>query len=107
MKIKKGDTVKILSGKNHGKIGKVLKVSPNKRRVIVEGVNLIRRHSRPTQRNPKGGIVEKEGSLHVSNVQLMDVKNNQATRVGFHFIRNEEGMITGKIRISKRSGEAL
>lgn len=107
MRIRKGDTVKVLAGKNRGKVGKVLKVDPDKRRVIVEGVNLIKRHSRPTQANPKGGIVEKEGPLHVSNVQLIDVKNNIPTRVGFHLVRNEEGQITDKVRISKKSGEVL
>jgi large subunit ribosomal protein L24 len=107
MKIRKGDTVKVLSGKSKGKKGKVLKVDPHKERVIVEGVNLIKRHSRPSQRNPKGGIVEKEGPLHVSKVQLVDVKNDMPTRVGFHFIRNENDEITDKVRISKKSGEVL
>lgn len=107
MKIKKGDTVKVLAGKSRGKVGKVLKVDPAKRRVIVEGVNLIKRHSRPTQSNPKGGIIEKEGPLHVSNVQLLDVKNNVPTRVGYHLVRNEAGEVTGKVRISKKSGEVL
>lgn len=107
MKIRKGDTVKVLSGKNRGKRGKVLKVDPKKRRVIVEGVNLIKKHSRPTQRNPKGGIIEKEGPLHISKVQLVDVKNNLPTRVGFSFIRNDAGEITGKVRTSKKSGEVL
>lgn len=107
MKIRKGDTVKVLSGKSKGKKGKVLKVDPHKERVIVEGANLIKRHSRPSQRNPKGGIVEKEGSLHVSKVQLIDVKNDMPTRVGFHFVRNENDEITDKVRISKKSGEVL
>ena len=85
----------------------MLKVDPKKERVIVEGVNLIKRHSRPSQRNPKGGIVEKEGALHVSKVQLLDVKNDVPTRVGFHFIRNDKNEITAKVRISKKSGEVL
>ena len=107
MKIIKGDMVKVLSGRNKGKVGKVLKVDSKKKRVIVEGVNLIKRHSRPTQRNPKGGIVEKEGALHISKVQLMDVKNSQPTRVGFHIVRDDSGQVTGKVRISKKSGEVL
>ena len=107
MKIRKGDTVRILCGKNRGKVGKVLKVDIRKKKVIVEGVNLVKKHSRPTQRNPKGGIVEKEGHLHVSNVQLMDVKNNQATRVGYHLMKNDQGEVTGKIRVSKKSGEVI
>jgi large subunit ribosomal protein L24 len=107
MKIKKGDTVRVLSGKSRGKVGKVLKVDPKNKRVVVEGVNLIKKHARPTQRNPKGGIIEKEGSLHISNVQLMDVRNHQPTRVGYHYIRNEDGEVTAKVRVSRKSGEVV
>jgi len=107
MRIRKGDIVKVLSGKNKGKTGRVLQVDPDKQRVLVEGVNLIKRHSRPTQKNPKGGIVEKESPLHISKVQLMDTKNNTPTRVGFQNLHNDEGRITGKVRISKKSGEII
>ena len=68
--IKKGDTVVVLSGKYRGKTGRVLRVVPKKDRVVVEGVNMIHRHTRPTQRHPKGGIVEKEAPIHISNVRL-------------------------------------
>lgn len=67
--VKKGDTVLVLAGADKGKTGRVLRVDPGKNRVVVEGVNMIKRHSRPTQRNPKGGIVEKEAPIHISNVK--------------------------------------
>jgi large subunit ribosomal protein L24 len=67
--VKKGDTVLVLSGADRGKTGRVLRVIPDKDRIVVEGVNIIKRHSRPTQRNPKGGIVEKEAPIHISNVK--------------------------------------
>ncbi len=107
MRIRKGDTVKVLSGKYRGKSGRVLMVNPEKMRVWVEGVNLVKRHSRPTQKNPKGGIVEKEGSLHLSNVMLMDGKAGQATRVGFHYLRDDKGRVTDKVRVSKKTGEVV
>ena len=69
-KFKKGDNVRVLSGQYRGKVGRVLRVLPKKDRVVVEGVNMIHRHTRPSQRNPKGGIVEKEAPIHVSNVRL-------------------------------------
>ncbi len=107
MKIRKGDQVKVLSGRSRGKVGRVLRVDPDKMRIWVEGVNLVKRHSRPTQKNPKGGIVEKEGSLHLSKVMLMDTKAGEATRVGFKQITNEAGKIVDKVRISKRSGDVI
>ena len=67
--VKKGDTVLILAGADRGKTGRILRVIPEKDRVVVEGVNVIKKHSRPTQRNPKGGIVEKEAPIHISNVK--------------------------------------
>lgn len=75
--------------------------------VLVEGVNLIKRHSRPTQRNPKGGIIEKEGAIHLSKVMLYDSRASMATRAGFHFIRDDAGKVTSKVRISKKSGEII
>ncbi|GAB4320594.1 MAG: hypothetical protein Kow0074_11000 [Candidatus Zixiibacteriota bacterium] len=69
-RIKKGDTVRVLAGQYRGKTGRVLRVLPKKDRVVVEGVNMIHRHTRPTQRNPKGGIIEKEAPIHISNVRL-------------------------------------
>jgi large subunit ribosomal protein L24 len=76
--IRKGDSVVVISGANKGKRGKVLKVLGN--RVIIEKVAMVKRHTRPTQKNPQGGIVDKEGSVHISNVQLFDEKSNKGTR---------------------------
>lgn len=70
MRVKRGDTVRVIAGNELGRTGKVLKVFPRSGRVVVEGVNLIKRHARPTQKNPKGGIIEKEAPIHVSNVAV-------------------------------------
>jgi large subunit ribosomal protein L24 len=107
MKIKKGDQVKVISGKNKGKTGKVLRVDPARNRVLVEGVNLIYRHSRPSQTNPQGGIVEKEGSLNASNVMLLDTRANRPTRVNYRVIVDEEKKLVNKVRISNKSGEII
>jgi large subunit ribosomal protein L24 len=105
MKIKKGDQVKVIAGKDRGKIGRVLKVMTDKNRVLVEGVNLIHRHSRPSQKNPKGGIVEKEGPIHASNV--MYYSNEGPTRVGYRRIEDSQKKITKKVRISVKTGEMI
>ena len=102
MHVVKNDTVKILTGKYSGKTGKVLKVFPDENRLIVEGVNIIKKHTKPSQKNQQGGIVEKESSIHVSNVMVIDPKTNEPTRVGYKFL--EDG---SKVRISKKSGEML
>lgn len=102
MHVVKNDTVKILTGKYSGKTGKVLKVFPDQNRLIVEGVNIIKKHTKPSQKNPQGGIIEKESSIHVSNVMVIDPKTNEPTRVGYKFL--EDGT---KVRISKKSGEML
>jgi len=70
LKFKKGDTVEVIAGSDKGKQGRILRVFPKKLRVVVEGINVIKRHTRPTQRNPKGGIVQKEAPIHVSNVRV-------------------------------------
>jgi len=100
MKIKKGDIVKVISGNYRGKTGKVLKVFPQRNRAIVEGINFIKRHSRPTQQNPKGGIIEREATIHISNLML--VVNNTPTRVGY--TRLEDGR---KVRLAKKIGETV
>ena len=100
MKIKKDMLVKVISGNERGKEGKVLFVLPKKSRVIVEGVNVIKRTIRPTQENPSGGFVEREASIHVSN--LMAVHNNKAVRVGWKVL--EDG---SKVRIAKTINEEL
>ena len=102
MKIRKGDTVKVITGNDRGKMGKVLKTFPDVQRVIVEGVNLVKRHTRPSQRNRKGGIVEKEGTVHVSNVMLFDNRTNAQTRVGYKLLNDGK-----KVRINKKSGEII
>ena len=102
MHVVKNDVVKILTGKYRGKTGKVLKVFRDKNRVIVEGVNIIKRHTRPSQKNQKGGIIEKEAPLDVSNVMVIDPKTSQPTRIGHKFLEDKT-----KVRISKASGEIL
>ena len=100
-KIKKGDKVVVLAGKDRGKEGEVLKVLPKEDRVVVQGVNMVKRHQRPTQFNA-GGIQEKEATLHVSNVAHLDPKDGKPTRVGFKTL--EDGR---KVRYAKRSGEQI
>jgi large subunit ribosomal protein L24 len=102
MHVVKNDIVKVLTGKYRGKTGKILKVFPDKNRVIVEGVNIIKRHTRPSQKNQKGGIIEKEAPVDVSNVMVIDPKTNQPTRIGHKFLEDKT-----KVRISKISGEIL
>ncbi len=100
-KIKKGDRVVVLAGKDKGRQGTVLKVMPTENRVLVEGVNVVQRHTRPSQTNPQGGIVNKEASLHVSNVAYVDPKSGEATRVGFRMDGDK------KVRFAKKSGEVI
>jgi large subunit ribosomal protein L24 len=107
MKIKKNDMVMIVSGNDSGKTGKVLKVFPKTNRVIVEGINIRKKHTKPNQKNPQGGILEKEGSIHASNVMILDPKTNEPTRIGSQIILDEK---TGKrktARIAKASGEMI
>lgn len=109
--IKKGDEVKVISGRERGKTGKVLVVThkTDKRtgavssRAIVEGLNLVSKHKRPDQANPQGGIIETEAGIHVSNLQLIDPKSKQPTRIGR--VKNEDGK--GWVRVSKKSGEII
>ena len=107
MKIRKNDMVMIISGNDRGKTGKVLKVFPKKYRVIIEGINLRKKHTKPNQRNPQGGILEKEASIHASNVMILDPKSNEPTRIGSRVILDEK---TGKkkiARVAKVRGEML
>jgi large subunit ribosomal protein L24 len=101
MKIKKGDTVVVLTGRDRGREGEVLKVMPSENRVLVNGVNMVRRHTRPSAQDP-GGIVDKELPIHVSNVALLDPKEHQATRVGYKVL--DDGR---KVRVARRSGEII
>ena len=100
-KIKKGDYVVVLTGRDKGKKGEVIRSLPTADRVVVQGVNLVKRHTRPTQMSA-GGIVEKEATIHVSNVAHVDPKDGKPTRVGFKTL--EDGR---KVRIAKLSGEVL
>ena len=99
-KIKKGDRVVVLAGKDKGRQGAVLKVLPSDNRVVVEGLNMVQRHTRPTQTDPQGGIKNKEASLHLSNVAVVDSKG-KPTRVGFKIEGDK------KVRIAKTTGEVI
>ena len=101
LKIKKGDNVVVIAGKDKGKAGEVLRVMPSEMRVLVQGVNIVKRHTRPAMGNP-GGIVEKEAPLHVSNVAHLDPKDRKPTRVGFKTL--DDGR---KVRFAKRSGDII
>lgn len=98
MKIKKNDLVKVISGVYKGKEGKVLKVFTAKQRIIVEGVNMAKKHTRPNQKNPQGGILEQEAPIHVSNVMIMCPDTNVPTRIGRK--RLQDGKL---VRYSKKS----
>ena len=101
-KIRKGDTVIVLAGKDKGNSGKVLEVRPREDRVVVEGINLVKRHTKPDMANPNGGVISKEAAIHVSNVAIRDPKTGKATRVGFKVVG--EGAQQRKVRIAKGSG---
>jgi large subunit ribosomal protein L24 len=105
MKIRKNDLVTVISGNARGKTGKVLKVYPAKERVIIEGVNIMKRHTRPSQKNPQGGIVQRESSIHVSNVMLVDPKTNEITRVGMKVVKDESTGKKKRMRVAKATGE--
>ncbi len=99
-KIKKGDRVVVLTGKDKGRTGAVLKVLPSESRVVVQGLNMVQRHTRPTQFDPQGGIKHKEASIHVSNVAIVD-SNGKPTRVGFRMDGDK------KVRFAKTTGEVI
>ena len=100
--IKTGDTVKVLSGDEKGKSGKILSVDLQKRRAIVEGVNMVTKHVKPTAANPQGGIEKKEAPIHVSNLMLVDPKTGEATRIGRKL--GDNGKL---VRYSKKTGEVI
>jgi large subunit ribosomal protein L24 len=102
-KIRKNDTVKVLAGKYKGKVGKVLRTDPKRGRAVVEGVAMIKRHTRPNQQvGQQGGIVEKEASVHISNLMVVCDKSKEPTRVGIR--RDEEG---NRVRYSKKSPDTI
>ena len=100
MKIKKGDTVQIITGNDVGKSGRVIKVFPIKEKIIVEGLNMVKKHARPTQENPQGGIMEKEAAVHISNVMILS--GGKPTRVGYKILKDGK-----KVKFSKKSGEVI
>jgi len=99
-KIKKGDQVVLLTGKDKGRQGRVLKVMPKEERLVVEGLNMVQRHTRATQADPQGGIKHKEAAIHVSNVAIVD-SNGKPTRVGFRIDGDK------KVRVAKTTGEVI
>ncbi|HEX2113776.1 MAG TPA: 50S ribosomal protein L24 [Alphaproteobacteria bacterium] len=100
LKIKKGDSVVVIAGRDRGKTGQVMRVMPDDARLIVQGVNMVKRHTAPRPGQP-GGIVEKEASIHVSNVAHVDPKDNKPTRVGYKTVDGR------KLRFARRSGEMI
>ena len=100
LKIKTGDTVKVIAGDHKGSEGKVQKVILEKNKAIVEGVNMVKKHTKPSAQNPQGGIVEKEAAIHISNLSLLTSKG-ETTRVGY---KTEDGK---KVRFSKKSNEVI
>ena len=103
MKIKKGDTVEVIAGKDAGKQGRVLVVDRKRERVVVEGVNMIKRHTRPNpQKNIKGGVVEREAGVHVSNVVVLSPDSGQRSRIGYQIL--DDGR---KVRVAKVDGAIL
>ena len=101
LKIRKGDRVKVITGRSRGKTGDVLRVIASEQRVVVSGVNVIKRHTKPS-RSDSGGIIEREAAIHVSNVALIDPKTDTPTKVGFKFL--EDGR---KVRFARGSGETI
>jgi len=104
-RIKKGDKVVILAGKDKGRTGEVVKSIPDENRVVVSGINMMARHTKPSQVDPQGGIKRREAPIHVSNVAHVDPRDGKATRVGFKF--EGTGKERRKVRFAKRSGENI
>ncbi len=100
--VKKDDTVIVITGKDKGKKGRVIAAFPRENRVLVEGVNLVTKHTRPSQQNPQGGIIKQEAPIHVSNVMHVDPKSGQPTRIGYKILENGK-----KVRIAKKSGAQI
>jgi len=100
--VKKDDTVMVITGKDKGKKGRVIAAYPRENRVLVEGVNMVKKHQKPNQQNPQGGILNQEAKIHVSNVMLLDPKSGEPTRVGYKVLDNGK-----KVRVAKKSGEVI
>ncbi len=100
-KVRKDDRVEVISGEHRGQQGRVLRVIPKRDMVVIEGVNLVYRHLRPTRRNPQGGRIRKEAPLHVSNVLPVDPKTGRGARIRFDVVRDSAGKVTEKKRVTK------
>jgi len=100
--VRKGDTVVVVAGKERGKRGRVLRVIPEKSRVVVERINMIKKHQRPTQKLRQGGIIEREGPIHLSNVMLVDPTSDKPTRIGMRALTDGK-----KVRVARKSGEII
>ncbi|MFY7664651.1 MULTISPECIES: 50S ribosomal protein L24 [Flavobacterium] len=101
LKIKSGDVVRVIAGDHKGAEGKVVRVDREKNRAIVEGVNMVSKHTKPSAKNPQGGIIKKEAPIHISNIALIDPKSKETTRVGFRVEGDK------KVRFSKKSNQVL
>lgn len=101
LKIKSGDIVRVIAGDHKGSEGKVLRVLRDKNKAIVEGVNMVSKHTKPSATNPQGGIVKKEAAIHISNIQLVDPKTNETTKVAYKIEGDK------KVRVSKKSNQVL
>ncbi len=106
-RLKKNDTVKVICGNAKGTVGKILFINRSKGRVIVEGVNIVHRHTKPNQKNQQGGIVRREAPINITNVELMCPKSNQPTRIGMEVVKDEVSGKNKRMRKSKKSGEIL
>jgi large subunit ribosomal protein L24 len=102
MHVKKEDTVIVISGKDKGKKGRVIVAYPRENKVLVEGVNLVKKHTKPSPKNPQGGIITQEAPIHASNVMLVDPKTGEPTRIGYKVLDNGK-----KVRVAKKSGEVI
>lgn len=100
--VKKDDNVIVITGKDKGEKGRVIAAYPRENRVLIEGVNMVKRHTRPNQANPQGGIIEREAPIHVSNVMHIDPKSGKPTRIGYKVLDNGK-----KVRIAKKSGQEI
>lgn len=100
--VKKDDTVMVITGKDKGKKGRIIAAYPRQNRVLIEGVNMVKKHAKPSQQNPQGGILTQEAAIHVSNVMLLDPKSGKPTRIGYKVLENGK-----KVRVAKKSGEII
>jgi len=101
LKVKTGDLVKVIAGNHKGEQGKIVRVFPDKNKAIVEGINVVSKHNKPTTENPQGGISKKEAPIHISNIALIDPKTKEATRIGYRMEGDK------KVRFAKKSNQVI